>query len=186
MLEDLVTLNRSYRRFYEDTPLGMDMLKWLVHLCRISPSAANQQALKFILSSDPVKNAIIYPCFRIDNNPPEGERPSDYIILLEDRDIRMAMPADYGIAAQTIHLGAVERGFGGCMIGAIDRDALRKALAIPERYTILMLCALGKPIELGQIIEDQVEGGPIRQWWDDDRVRHVPKRPVDELIVDFS
>jgi nitroreductase len=186
MLEDLVITNRSYRRFYQDVPLGMETLRELVNLARLSPSAANQQALKFILSSDPAKNAVIYPFIRIDNNPPEGERPSDYVIILEDMEIRMAMPADYGIAAQTIHLGAVEKGFGGCMIGALDREGLRKALAIPERYNVLLLLALGKPIETGQIIEEQVEGGPARQWWDNDRVRHVPKRPLDDIILDLG
>ncbi len=186
MLEDLVITNRSYRRFYQDVPLGMETLRELVNLARLSPSAANQQALKFILSSDPAKNAVIYPFIRIDNNPPEGERPSDYVIILEDMEIRMAMPADYGIAAQTIHLGAVEKGFGGCMIGALDREGLRKALAIPERYNVLLLLALGKPIETGQVIEEQVEGGPTRQWWDEDRVRHVPKRPLDDIILDLG
>ncbi len=186
MLEDLVITNRSYRRFYQDVPLGMETLRELVNLARLSPSAANRQALKFILSSDPAKNAVIYPFIRIDNNPPEGERPSDYVIILEDMEIRMAMPADYGIAAQTIHLAAVEKGFGGCMIGALDRDGLRKALAIPERYNVLLLLALGKPIETQQVIETQVEGGPTHQWWDEDRVRHVPKRTLDDIILELG
>ena len=186
MLEDLVITNRSYRRFYQETAIGLATLREFVNLARLSPSAANRQALKFVLSSDPAKNAVIYPFIRIDNNPPEGERPSDYVIILEDMEIRMAMPADYGIAAQTIHLAAVEKGFGGCMIGALDREGLRKALAIPERYNVLLLLALGKPIETGQIIETQVEGGPTRQWWDDDRVRHVPKRPLDDIILELG
>ncbi len=186
MLEDLVITNRSYRRFYEHIPLGMEMLRELVNLARLSPSAANRQALKFVLSSDPTMNARIYPFLRIDNNPPEGERPSDYVIILEDTEIRMAMPADYGIAAQTIHLAAVEKGFGGCMIGAIDRDGLRKELTIPERYKVLLILALGKPIETQQVIETQTRGGPTHQWWDEDRVRHVPKWPLDDLILEMG
>ena len=185
MLEDLVISNRSYRRFYQELAIGLTTLREFVNLARLSPSAANRQALKFVLSSDPAKNAVIYPFIRMDGNPPEGERPSDYVIILEDMEIRMAMPADYGIAAQTIHLAAVEKGFGGCMIGSIDREGLREALAIPERYNVLLILALGKPIET-MVIETQVEGGPTHQWWDEDRVRHVPKRPLDDIILDLG
>jgi nitroreductase len=186
MFEDLVIGNRSYRRFYQRMPIGMETLRELVNLARLSPSAANRQALKFILASDPVKNAVIYPFIRMDGNPPEGERPSDYVIILEDMEIRMAMPADYGIAAQTIHLAAVEEGFGGCMIGAIDRDGLRQELTIPERYKVLLILALGKPIETQQVIETQTKDGPTHQWWDEDRVRHVPKWPLDDLILEMG
>ena len=40
-------------------------------------------------------------------------------------------------------LGATECGLGGCMIGAIDRQGLREALEVPERYEILLVLALG-------------------------------------------
>lgn len=183
MLKDLVVKNRSYRRFYQDVAVDMETLRELVDMARLSPSAANRQALKYILSNDPQKNALIYPNIRIDNNPPEGERPSAYIIILEDKEIRLALACDYGIAAQTIHLGAVEKGLGGCMIGNIDRKGLREALQIPPRYEILLVLALGKPKE-EMVIETVGQDGNTRQWWDSERVRHVPKRALDDVILD--
>jgi len=36
---------------------------------------------------------------------------------------------------------------GGRMLGAIQREELRKAFSIPERYEILLVLALGKPAE---------------------------------------
>jgi nitroreductase len=182
MFEDLVVSNRSYRRFYQDVAIELETLKKLVDLARLSPSAANRQALKYILSNDPQRNALIYPNIRMDGNPPEGERPSAYVVILEDTGIRLALACDYGIAAQTIHLGAVEKGLGGCMIGNINRDGLRKALKIPAEYEILLVLALGKPMET-MVIETIGEDGRTQQWWDDDRVRHVPKRPLDDIIV---
>ena len=182
MLRDIVLKNRSYRRFYQDVAIELETLRELVDLARLSPSAANRQALKYILSSDPEKNALIYPNIRMDGNPPEGERPSGYVIILEDTAIKLILACDYGIAAQTIHLGAVEKGLGGCMIGNVDRNGLRKALEIPAQYEILLILALGKPIET-MVIEPVGEDGATQQWWDNDRVRHVPKRSLDELIV---
>ena len=182
MLRELVLKNRSYRRFYQDVPIPCETLREFVDLARLCPSAANRQALKYIISCDPEKNATIYPYIRMDGNPPEGERPSAYIIILEDRRIRMAMACDFGITAQTIHLAAVEKGFGGCMIGNIDRSGLRRALDIPADYEILLVLALGKPKE-EMVIETVGPDGATQQWWDEKRVRHVPKRPLDEIIV---
>jgi len=182
MLKDLVIRNRSYRRFYQDTAIELETLRELVDLARLSPSAANQQALKYILSNDPERNALIFPHIRIDNNPREGERPSAYIIILEDTRIKLVLACDYGIAAQTIHLGAVEKGLGGCMVGDINRDGLRKALEIPSHYEILLVLALGKPKE-EMVIETVGQDGNTRQRWDEDGVRHVLKRSLDDIIV---
>ena len=182
MLRDLVLKNRSYRRFYQDTAIELETLRELVDLARLSPSAANRQALKYIISSDPEKNALIFPHIRIDNDPVEGERPSAYIIILEDTRIKLILACDYGIAVQTIHLGAVEKGFGGCMVGNINRDGLRKALQIPSHFEILLVLALGKPKEK-MVIETVGKDGNTQQWWDDERVRHVYKRALDDIIV---
>lgn len=182
MLRDLVVKNRSYRRWHQDVPMDSETLRELIDLARLSPSAANRQALKFILSNDPRKNALIFPCLLIDNNPVEGERPSAYIIILEDTRIKMALACDYGIAAQTIHLGAVEKGFGGVMVGMVDRNKLREALKIPSYYEILLVLALGKPKE-EVVIETVGPDGNTQQWWDENRVRHVLKRTLDDIIV---
>ena len=113
MIRDLVRKNRSYRRFYQDVPIEHEILRDLVDLARLCGSAANRQALKYIISSHPQKNALIFPHIRIDNNPVEVERPSAYIIILEDTRIKLVLACDYGITAQTMLLGAVEKSFGG-------------------------------------------------------------------------
>ena len=182
MLKDLVIKNRSYRRFYQDTVIELETLRELVDLARLSPSAANRQALKYILSNDAERNALIFPHIRIDNNPREWERPSAYIIILEDTRIKLVLACDYGIAAQTIHLGVVEKGLGGCMVGNINRDGLRKALEIPSDYEVLLVLALGKPKE-EMMIETVSQDGSMRQRWDEDGVRHLFKRSLDDVIV---
>ena len=40
---------RTCRRFYEDQPLGMADLEWLVDCARLAPCAKNGQALRFML-----------------------------------------------------------------------------------------------------------------------------------------
>lgn len=188
MLKELIVRNRSYRRFDESVKVELETLRELVELARLSASAANKQPLKYILSCEPDTNGSIFPHTRWAGyladwpGPAEGERPTAYIVILGDTTISKSFGCDHGIAAQSIMLGATERGLGGCMIGAIDRPALREALSIPDRYEILLILALGKPAEK-VVLEDVGADGDIRYYRDEQDVHHVPKRTLDELIV---
>ena len=119
MLADLVLKNRSYRRFYQKHGLDLETLKDLVNLARLSASGGNVQPLKYILSCDPQKNALIFShltwaAFLKDwPGPNDGERPSAYIIILGDREISQSFGCDHGIAAQTILLGALKEVLAG-------------------------------------------------------------------------
>lgn len=187
-LRDLVLKNRSYRRFYEAEAIELETLRELVDLARLSASAANQQPLKYILSCDPQRNAVIYPHLAWAGyledwpGPSEGERPSGYIVILGDKTVKPSFGCDHGIAAQSILLGAAEKGLGGCIIGTIQREGLREALEIPADYEILLVIALGKPKERVEI-EAVGPEGDIRYWRDDEGTHHVPKRALDDIIV---
>jgi nitroreductase len=205
MIKELLLKNRSYRRFFQEVAIDRQILRELVDLARLSPSAANLQPLKYILSCEPQKNALIFPhlgwagYLKDWPGPAEGERPSAYIIILGDTEIeplrgngganRLTPPSpwrgcDHGIAAQNILLGAAEKGLGGCMVGTVKREELRKTLDIPSRYEILLVLALGKPRE-AVVLETVGRDGDIKYWRDKQGVHHVPKRPLDELILDI-
>jgi nitroreductase len=79
-------------------------------------------------------------------------------------------------------LGATEKGLGGCIIASIEKEGLRKALEIPPRYEILLVLALGKPKET-VVIETVEDSGDIKYWRDSKGVHHVPKRPLDDIII---
>ncbi len=183
---DLIEHCRSYRRFYQDYKIDVGVLRELVDLARLSASAANLQPLKYILSFELSRNDLIFPALRWAGyikdwpGPEEGERPSAYIIILGDKTITKTFEYDCGIAAQSILLGAVEKDLGGCMLGAIDRDLLRKNLNIPQQYDILLVIALGKPREKVVVEESK---GDIKYYRDKNNTHHVPKRPLDEIIL---
>lgn len=188
MIADLVIRNRSYRRFYQEVAIEHETLRELVDLARLSASAANLQPLKYILSCDPQKNALIFPYLAWARylkdwpGPSEGERPSAYIIILGDTEVTQSFDCDHGIAAQSILLGATEHGLGGCIIGSVQRQELHKALEIPSRYEILLVLALGKPRET-VVIESVGPAGNIKYWRDSKGIHHVPKRLLDDIIV---
>jgi len=188
MIKELILKNRSYRRFSQEDRIEGQTLMELVDLARLSPSAANMQPLKYILSYEPEKNARIFPHLAWAGylkdwpGPAEGERPSAYIIILGDTEINKSFGCDHGIAVQSILLGATEKGLGGCIVGTVQREELRKTLDIPSRYEILLVLALGKPKE-EVVVETAGPTPDIKYWRDDKGLHHVPKRALDEIII---
>ena len=188
MIEDLIRSNRSCRRFLQTEAVPVDTLRWLVNLARLSASAGNLQPLKYILSNQPRRNEQIFSCLAwaayLENwpGPPEGERPSAYLIMLGDSHIAKNFGTDLGIAAQSILLGARERGLAGCMIGSLNKERLQEIFRLPPRFEILLVIALGQPKETA-VLEEVKPGGGIRYWRDEHGVHHVPKRPLADLIL---
>jgi nitroreductase len=188
MIRDMIKRTRSCRRFYQDHRIELDNLRELVDVARLSAAAGNLQPLKYLLSTEPEQNGKIFQHLAWAGylkdwpGPSEGERPSAYIIVLGDRRITKSFGCDHGIACQNIMLAAVERGLGGCMIGAINRERLRKDLDIPDHFEILLVLALGKPKET-VVLEEVGPDGNIKYWRDSDGVHHVPKRKLDDVIV---
>jgi len=189
MIKKTINKNRSYRRFYEKFNVSRNILEGFIDLARLSPSAANIQPLKYILSNDSDRNNLIFPYLKWAGylkgwpGPENGEKPSAYIIILGDKKISASFGCDHGIAAQSILLGAVEKGLGGCMIGSIDRAGLRSSLKIPERYDILLVVAIGKPKEK-VLVEEIDREGDIKYYRDKDGRHHVPKRKLRDIILD--
>jgi len=187
-LEDLLGRTRSFRRFRQEPAVDEQTLVGLVSLTRLCASAANRQPLKYLISCDPERNAAIFAHLRWAAalkdwpGPARGERPTGYIIVLGDKRIAKEFFCDHGIAAQTILLAATERGFGGCMIASIDRDGLARKLNLPTYFEILLVLALGTPGET-VVLEHGQSPVPAPYWRDPAGVHHVPKRPLEELIV---
>ncbi|WP_029897925.1 nitroreductase family protein [Desulfohalovibrio reitneri] len=185
-LKDLVAANRSTRRFAQDNPPAMADLEDLVELARLTPSAANRQPLKYFLVADPDACAAVYPCLGWAGylpdwpGPAENERPTAYVAILHDTTLADSPDCDHGIAAQTIMLGAVEKGFAGCILGSINRDKLAQALDLPDHLHPLLVLALGRSGE--EIVTDTVQDS-IKYWRDEQNRHHVPKRSLEELVA---
>lgn len=191
MLKELVAKSRSFRRFDESAEVSYEILVELVDLARHSPSASNLQGLKFYLANAKPQTDQIFATLKFGGylpdwgGPAPGERPTAYIVILGDDRIKKQFDTDTGIAAQTMRLGAAEKGLGGCMVSAIRREELADALELPAYFEIVLVLALGKPAET-VVIEDLAEEKDIKYYRDAQDVHHVPKRSLEELIVDPS
>ena len=194
-LEALLRADRSYRGFSQTERLTDDQLRHLVALTRLTPSTTNLQALKFFISSGTETNAVIQSRTRWAGRakeahlPHPGCEPTAFIVILLDTKLapnETPFYKDVGIAAQTILLGATERGFGGCMIGSFSAEELARALALPEGLKPLLVVALGKPAET-VVLHDAPAGYVDEGHYyirDENDVHHVWKRPLEEILVE--
>jgi nitroreductase len=186
-LHDLIEKTRTFRRFDGNHEVSADTLASLVNLARLSASGANRQPLKYIIVTDPARREVVYPCLAWAGylttweGPDPGERPTGYIVILGDKEISESFGIDHGIAAQSIMLGATDAGLGGCIIASVRKERLRTALDIPKQYEILLVLALGKPVE--EVVLETISNNDVKYWRDAQSVHHVPKRTLDEIII---
>jgi len=188
-LKILIKANRSYRRFNQSKKIEQKMLTDWIDLARLSASARNQQSLKYYISNSEPLNSDIFSCLawagylKDWDGPKEGEQPSAYIVMLNDKQIATNHFCDEGIAAQSILLGAVENNFGGCIIAAINKPKLSKIIELPNHLEILLVIALGEPIE--KVIVEKMQDNDYKYWRDENNVHHVPKRSLQDITINI-
>ncbi|MHC4870724.1 MAG: nitroreductase family protein [Planctomycetota bacterium] len=186
--KELVVKCRTHRRF-DQKPITEDELKGLVDLARNSACGGNIQPLKYFISCDSDSNSKIFPntvwagLLKDWPGPAEGERPTAYVVILKDNEVSKSCGCDHGIAAQSMVLGAMEKGIASCMIGSLKRDEIVKEFNIPERYDIMLVVAFGYPGE--RVIKEDSEDGNVAYYRDSDDNHHVPKRKLDDIILKF-
>ncbi|SHF30989.1 Nitroreductase [Mariniphaga anaerophila] len=186
MIRDLIMKNRSYRRFDNSVKIENSQIEKWIELARFSASGRNMQPLKYVICTDENVTRKIFPFLgwagylKSWRGPAENEQPVAYVAVLLDKSLAENYYCDDGIALQSILLGAVEDGFGGCIIGSVNKGKVAKVLQLPENLDILYVIALGKPSET--VVLEDAETGKIEYWRDENEVHHVPKRPLSELI----
>lgn len=186
-LKELIIKTRSFRRFDESYQIDKKTIESLIDLARLSPTGANKQPLKFVIYNTPEDCLKVFPYLAWAGyytewpGPEKGERPSAYILILGDSTVAETFGVDHGIAAHSILLGATESGLGGCIIGSIKRNELCSELSIPDKYEVLLIIAMGKPVE--NVILEEIKDDNVKYWRDNNKNHHVPKRSLSEIII---
>lgn len=183
---------RSVRAFSQE-PVDRELLTRLVDAARVGPSAANRQPLHYIAVTDPAKCEALYECLKWAayiaprGDPPEGQHPTAYIVVLRDKELEMAGQSvyDVGAAIQTILLGAVAQGLGVCWLRAVNIPKAAKLLNVPEAYTLDSVLAMGQPGEEPERVDLEPEQDGlevIKYWRDESGLHHVPKRALSTML----
>jgi len=182
---DLALQRRTIRRF-QKRHIPYDLLQSCVDAARLAPSGANLQPCEYVIVDDEALLPEVFSTLKWagyitpKGNPPPGEEPRAYIVILLNRHKRpQGGNHDVGIAAAYISLAAFEKGLGSCLLASIDRDKLREILKLPDHCDIDLAVALGYPNE-SPVVEDFVDS--VKYWKDQQGVLHVPKRQLGEVL----
>jgi nitroreductase len=181
-----ITTRRTIRRF-KQKPISKSILKSLINAARLAPSAANLQPLGFIVITNRVTCAKIFPHLRWAGyisplgSPTPDKTPVAYIAVLVNKNKARPEYAAYDVAAavENILLVAWERGIGSCWMQAIDREKIKKILGISGNYRLDSIVSLGYPDESPVIEKFR---GSVKYWKDKKGILHVPKRSINQLL----
>ncbi len=181
---ELILSRRTIRKFQQE-PVPQELLERCANAARVAPSGANLQPLEYIVVNDPEQCQQVFPHtawagYLDDGTPQPGEQPTAYVFILTNTEIRANAPQDVGIAAENIVLVALDEGVGGCMIGSLDRDALRQMLEVPSQCEISLAIALGYPAE--QPMMEEMTSDSIKYYLDEDGTLRVPKRALADVL----
>lgn len=191
MLKDLIKANRSYRGYDESRRVTKEELLDMVDCARLSASSVNQQPLRYFLAWEKEDVERIQPLTAWARGLPEMKLPHDgmcptaFIVICQDTRVWESLARfqkDVGIAAQSILLRAAEMGLGGCMIGNFSAGKVKEELSLAEYLAPLLIVAVGKPAE--QVVLTEIrEGEPTAYYRDENDVHYVPKRRLEDIVL---
>lgn len=185
----LLMADRTVRRFDGSRPVGRDDLLRLVELTRYCSSGRNLQPLRYRIVCDPGECGRVYPFLKWAgylsdwDGPSPDERPTAYLVQCLDTELTGNCLCDDGLQLQTITLGARALDLGACIIKAFNSPAIVRELRLPDTMRPLYVVALGYPVEK-VVIDDMARGdNDIKYYRTETGVHHVPKRPLEDLLI---
>lgn len=182
---NLILKRRTIRRF-EQKSIPRPVLEKLVDAGRLAPSAANLQPCEYIVIDEKPLLEKVFETLRWAGyitpygNPPPGERPVAYIVVIINEEKKSAYPShDAAAAIENMLLLALAEGLGSCWIGSVEREKLSVLLSLPSFCKIDSVLALGYPRE-EPAVEELVDS--VKYWKDKDGRLHVPKRKLESIL----
>ncbi len=184
---ELMHQRRTIRRFTQQ-PVTREQLLTCVEAARVAPSGANLQPLAYKLVCTPEDCAALFPFLTWagylapNGAPPEGERPTAYIVVVHNSVFRpKGAEYDAGAACMSIILAAQEMGLASCWIASVKAAGVEALYGFPENLHVLAVLALGYPAQ--KDVEEPMRDGNVRYWLDDAGTLHVPKRSLEDILL---
>ncbi len=184
---EAVKKRRTIRKFTSQ-PVTEEQLLTLTKCAGLSATGANMQPLKFaVITSGDIKDKIFplvkWAGYLQNGAPKQDERPSAYIAVLQDTSIKRAScEVDAGSAVSAMMLAAVDMGLGTCWMGAIDRPAIKKVLALPDTLEVMYILSIGYPAQESVAFTSDES---VKYYEDENGVIHVPKRSPEKIVLKF-
>ena len=144
---DAIRSRRNVRTYSEEA-IAPEDLDRILEAARRAPSAGNQQAWDFIVSTDREQLARLT---RVGPAAGHVAGSAATIALVaprsDDPQMRDLVQFDLGQATMSIMLAAADLGIGSAHAGAHDQELARRLLGVPEDRFCAVLVTLGVPAD---------------------------------------
>jgi len=185
-LKTLIQDSRTTRRFKKDAIVNFEDLKEILDLARITSSAKNMQPIKYILvtnkdSVERLTQTAKWAAHLKDWNQKEDEKPSAFILMLNDQMIDGFPMFDAGASFTAISLAAKAKGLATCPMASIDKELCKELFVIPDCYDVMIGIAVGVGAENIELVDTkELDTNYYRL---EDETHCVPKRTLEQIIV---
>lgn len=181
---------RTYRKFRQE-PLPDEIINEITEAARLSSCGGNRQNLKYVVikSLENVRklNSLVKWAGYLPKEvgtPCTSEIPVMFIAVLQDTSVSPVSDIDAGLAIGNMTACAWAHGVGSCIMGAIDRPAIKEMLNLPEHYVLSTVVAFGYPSKKSYVVD--MKDDSIKYYLDENGDTCVPKRSREEIIRFFD
>lgn len=181
---------RTYRKFKQER-ISDEIINEIMEATRLASCGGNRQNLKYIVVKEPVNvsklNSFVKWAGYLPKEvgtPGPSEIPVMFVAVLQDTSVSPASDIDAGLAIGNMTACAWAHGVGSCIMGAIDRAAIKEMLSIPDGFVLNSVVAFGYPAKKSYTVD--MKGGDIKYFLDKNGDTCVPKRSSSEIIKFFD
>ena len=185
-LKTLVQEARTTRRFEKNKKVSLEDLKEILDIARITSSAKNMQPIKYILVTQEeavlkLAQTAAWAAHLKEWDQSEDERPSAFIIMLNDQMIDGFPMFDAGASFTAISLAAKTKGLATAPLASIDKNLCKELFVIPDCYDVMIGIALGVSAEEVELVDtNELDTNYYR---DEKQTHFVPKRSLEQIIA---
>lgn len=182
----LVCNTRTTRRFKKDINIENIELEEVLDTTRVVSSAKNMQPLKYITVTnkdivEKLASTSKWASHLKQWNQSEDERPSAFIIILNDTKIDGFAMLDCGIALNNIMLGLKIKGYSSCPLASIDKQLCKELFSLPENIEPILGVAVGIEDETINVVD--VKYDDTNYYRDEIDIHCVPKRDLKDILI---
>lgn len=185
-LKTLIQESRTTRKFKKDTAVNIEDLRDILDLARITSSAKNMQPIKYILVTQKetvqkLAQSTTWAAHLKEWEQTEDERPSAFIIMLNDKMIDGFPMFDAGASFTAISLAAKTKGLATAPLASIDKELCKKLFVIPDNLDVMIGIAIGESAENVKLTE--ASSFDTNYYRLEDETHCVPKRTLEQIIM---
>ena len=183
---EILSTRRTFRAFTQE-PVPKEVVNDILEAGRLANCGANRQSLRFVVAEKKEDIAELCELTKWAAAIPDGagtpapnQRPTLYIVILQDTSVAGYSDIDVGIAVASMTTAAWAKGVGSCIIGTLNRVKTAQFLGLSENLQVHTGIAFGYPAHKSTVVP--LRDGQKNYWRDENGDYYVPKYALEDIV----